>query len=87
MRRRFVASNHTLSPTFQGEKFWVFCSLMIQQAVSCAARASFHASSRVIRQFSRAGRKVFPRGGYALGSYPYSKENGKTLVELCGMEL
>ena len=87
MRWRFVASSHTLSPTFQGEKFQVFRSLMIRRAVSCAARASFRASSRVVRWFSRAGRKVFPRGGYALGSYPYSKENGETLVELCGMEL
>ena len=60
----------------------MFHSLMIQQAVSCAARASFQASSRVVKWFSRAGRKVFPRGGYALGSYPCNKENGKTLVEL-----
>ena len=82
MRRRFVASSHTLSPTFQGEKFHVFRSLMIQRAVLCAARASLRASSRVVRQFSRAGMKVFPRGGYALGSYPCNKENGETLVEL-----
>ena len=87
MRWRFVASSHTLSPTFQGEKLHVFRSLMIQWAVSCAARASFHASSKVVRRFSRAGRKVFPRGGYALGLYLYSKENGETLVELCRMEL
>ena len=87
MRRRFVASSHTLSPTFQEEKFCVFRSFMIRRAISCAAGASFHASSRVVRQFSRAGRKVFPRGGYALGSYLYSKENRETLVELCGMEL
>ena len=60
---------------------------MIWQAVSCAAKASFWASSRAIRQFSRAGRKVFPRGGYALGLYPCNKEKGETLVELCGMEL
>ena len=60
---------------------------MIQRAVSCAARASFRASSRVIRQFSRAGMKVFPRGGYALGSYPCNRENGETLVELWGTEL
>ena len=31
--------------------------------------------------------KVFPRGGYALGSYPCNRENGETLVELWGMEL
>ena len=60
----------------------MFCSLMIWQAVSCVAKASFRASSRAVRQFSRAGRKVFPRGGYALDSYLCSKENGKTLVEL-----
>ena len=87
MRRRLVASNHTLSPTFQGKKFWVFHSLMIQWAVLCAARASFCASSRVVRWFSKAERKVFPRSGYTLGSYPCSKENGETLVELWGMEL
>ena len=55
---------------------------MIRQAVSCAAKASFQASSRAVKQFSRAGRKVFSRGGYALGSYPCNKENGETLVEL-----
>ena len=60
----------------------MFRSLMIQQAVSCAAKASFWASSRVVKQFSRAGRKVFTRDGYALGSYLYNKENGETLVEL-----
>ena len=60
---------------------------MIGWAISCAAKASFQASSRVVRQFSRAGRKVFPKGGYALDSYPYNKENGETLVELCEMEL
>ena len=87
MRRRFVASSHTLSPTFQGEKFRVFRSLMICRAVSCAARASFWASSRVVKRLSRAGMKVFPRGGYALGSYPCNKENGETLVELWGTEL
>ena len=65
----------------------MFHSFMIHQAVSCAARASFQASSRVVKWFSRAGRKVFPRGGYALGSYSYNKENGETLVELCGMKL
>ena len=60
----------------------MFRSFMIQQAVSCAAKASFRASSRVVKWFSRAGRKVFPRGGYALGSYPCNKEKGETLVEL-----
>ena len=65
----------------------MFHSLMIRRAVSCAARASIQASSRVVKQFSRAGMKVFPRGGYALGSYPCNKENGETLVELWGMEL
>ena len=60
----------------------MFRSFMIQWAVSCAAKASLQASSRVVKQFSRAGRKVFPRGGYALGSYPCNKEKGDTLVEL-----
>ena len=60
----------------------MFHSLMIQQAVSCAAKASFRASSRAVKQFSRSGRKVFPKGGYALGSYLCNKENGETLVEL-----
>ena len=60
----------------------MFRSFMIQRAVSCAAKASFRASSRVVKRFSRAGRKVFPRGGYALGSYPCNKEKGETLVEL-----
>ena len=86
MRWRFVASSHTLSPTFQGEKFRVFCSFMIRQAVSCAAKASFQASSRVVKRFSRAGRKVFPRGGYALGllrgRYPSTRER---LVRSCPM--
>ena len=65
----------------------MFCSLMIWQAVSCAAKASFWASSRAVRWFSRAGRKVFPRGGYALGSYLCNKEKSETLVELYRMEL
>ena len=82
MRQRFVASNHTLSLTFQGEKFQVFCSFMIRWAVSCVAKASFQASSRTVKRVSRAGRKVFPRGGYALGSYPCNKEKGETSVEL-----
>ena len=46
------------------------------------AKASFQASSRTVKRFSRAGRKVFPRGGYALGSYLCNKEKGETLVEL-----
>ena len=65
----------------------MFRFFMIQRAVLCAARASFQASSRVVKWFSRAGRKVFPRGGYALGSYLCNKENSETLVELCGTEL
>ena len=60
----------------------MFHSFMIRRAVSCTAKASFRASSRVVKRFSRAGRKVFPRGGYALGSYPCNKEKGETLVEL-----
>ena len=60
----------------------MFRSFMIHRAVSCAAKASFQAFSKAVRRFSRAGRKVFPRGGYALGSYPCNRENGETLVEL-----
>ena len=60
----------------------MFHSLMIWQVVSCAAKASFWASSRAVKWFSRAGRKVFSSGGYALGLYPCNKENGETLVEL-----
>ena len=51
------------------------------QVVSCAATASFLASSRVIMRFSRAGRNVFPMDGYALGSDPSMRENGEVLVE------
>ena len=65
----------------------MFHSFMIQRAVSHAARASFWTSSRAVRWFSRARRKVFPKGGYALDSYPCNKENGETLVELWGTEL
>ena len=76
-----MASSQTLSPTFQGVNFWVEHSLMVWQAVSCAAIASFLASFRTIMQFSRAGRNVFPMDGYALGSYPSMRENGEVLVE------
>ena len=38
-------------------------SVMIRRAESCAARASFRASSKEERRFSRAGRNVFPSGG------------------------
>ena len=62
-RRRLVASSHTLSPTFHGEKVLVRHSLMIRRAVSWAAKASFLALSKVFRQFSSAGRKVFPIEG------------------------
>ena len=65
----------------------MFHSLMICRAVSCAIRASIWAFSRVVKRFSRVGMKVFPKGGYALGSYPCNKENGETLVELWGTEL
>ena len=54
-----MASSHTLSPTFQGEKVLVSHSFMIHRADSCAANASFLASSRVVKQFSNVGRKVF----------------------------
>ena len=58
-RWRFVASSHTLSPTFHGEKVLVSCSLMIHWADSWVAKASFLASSKVIKRFSSVGRKVF----------------------------
>ena len=79
--RRLVVSNHTLFPTFHGEKVWKFCSLMICAADSWAASASFCASCRASRQFSSAGRKVFPRGGYTWGSYLSIRKNGEALVE------
>ena len=65
----------------------MFCSFMICWAVSCAAKASFQASSKAVKWLSKAGRKVFPRGGYTLGSYLCNRENDETLVELCGTEL
>ena len=57
------SSNHTLSPTFHGVNHQEEHSVMIHRAESCAARASFQASSKEERQFSRAGRNVFPSGG------------------------
>ena len=39
------------------------CSLMIRWADSCMASASFLPLSRVVRQFSNVGRKVFLIGG------------------------
>ena len=61
---------------------WEERSVMICQAESCAARASFRASSKEERQFSRAGRNVFPSGGYEWGSNPIMREKGETFVEL-----
>ena len=58
-----MASSHTLSPTFQGEKVLVSCSLMIRWADLCMASGSFLPLSRVVRQFSNVGRKVFLIGG------------------------
>ena len=48
---------------FPGEKVLVQCSLITRWANSCAARASFLALSKMVRQLSNAGRKVFPMGG------------------------
>ena len=62
-RQRFMASSHTLSPTFHGEKVLVSHSFMIHQANSWAASASFLALSKVVKQFSSVGRKVFPMEG------------------------
>ena len=76
-----MASSQTLFPTFHRVNFWVEHSLMIRQAVSCAAIASFLTSSRVIMWFSRAGGNIFPMDGYALGSYPSMRENREVLVE------
>ena len=58
-----MASNHTLSPTFQGVNLQEERLVMIHQAESCAARASFRASSKEERWLSRAGRNVFLSGG------------------------
>ena len=82
-----MASSQTLSPTFHGEKFREDRSIMICQAVSCAAKASFLAESKEERQLSRAGRNVLPREGYERGSYSRRREKGETLVELWGTEL
>jgi hypothetical protein len=61
--RRLVASNQTLSPTFHGENFLEDLSVMIRQAVSCAAKASFLADSKEDKRPSKVGRKVFPSDG------------------------
>ena len=82
-----MASSQTLSPTFHGEKHREVRSIMIRQADSCAAKASFLAESREERRLSRAGRNVLPRGGYVRGSYPRRREKGETFVELWGTEL
>ena len=57
-----MASSHTLSPTFHGEKVLVSQSFMICQADSWAASASFLALSKVVKQFSSVERKIFPIG-------------------------
>ena len=76
-----MASSQTLSPTFHGEKLREDRFVMICQADSCAAKASFLAESREERWLSKAGRKVLPREGYERGSYPRRREKGETLVE------
>ena len=76
-----MASSQTLLLTFHSMKLRVECSLMVQQAVSWAALASFLASSRVAMQFSSMGKNVFPMDGYALGSYLSMRENREVLVE------
>ena len=81
-----MASSQTLSPTFHGEKLQEDCSIMIHRADSCAAKASFLAKSREERRLSRAGKNIFPRGGYVQG-YPRRREKGETLVELWETEL
>ena len=58
-----MASNHTLSPTFCGVNLQEERSVMIQRTELCAARASFKASSKEERRFSRARRNVFLSGG------------------------
>ena len=59
-----MASSQTLSSTFHGENLREDRSIMICRADSCAAKASFLAESKEERQLSKAGRNIFPRGGY-----------------------
>ena len=77
-----MASSQTLSLTFHGENLREDRSIMICQAVSCVAKASFLAKSKEERQLSRAGMNVFPRGEYMRGSYPRRREKGETYIEL-----
>ena len=77
---RFLALSQTLSPTFQGVKYEKVHSFMRCCANLWVASASFHASSIWLSHCSKAGRKVFPRGGYNHGSYPMIRENGDLLV-------
>ena len=58
-----MASSQTLSPTFHGENLREDRSIMIRQADSCAAKASFLAESKEERRLSKAGRNVLPREG------------------------
>ena len=60
---RFLVSSQTLSLAFQGLKckkvhFFIRCCARL-----CVASASFHVSSIWLSCCSRAGRKVFLRGG------------------------
>ena len=60
---RFFLSSQTLSPTFQNLKHEKVCSFMHCCANLWVASASFCASSIWFSHCSRAGRKIFPRGG------------------------
>ena len=60
---RFLASSQTLSPVFQGLKQEKVHSLICCCTNLWAALASFYASSILLSCCSRAGRKVFLRGG------------------------
>ena len=72
---RFLVLSQTLSPTFQGLKHEKVCSFIHCCASLCMALASFHTSSIWLSCCSRAGRKVFLRGGWDHDSYPIIREN------------
>ena len=80
---RFLVLSQTLSPTFQGLKQEKVCSFMCCCANLWVALASFHAFSIWLSHCSRAGRKVFLRGGLDHGSYPMIRENRDLLVTEC----
>ena len=63
--RRLVILSQTLSPTFHGVNLEVICSFIFCWATLWTAWASSRVVERLESQFSKLGRKVLPRGGYA----------------------